>query len=65
MTASTIQIYTLQDVGEATAVAALGIERIGLTPAVRGLPGEISVPLAREIADAVRDAATVCELSVD
>lgn len=65
MTAPTIQIYTLQDVGEATAVAALGIERIGITPAARGLPGEISVPLAREIVDAVRDAATVCALSVD
>jgi phosphoribosylanthranilate isomerase len=65
MTVPTIQIYTLQDVGEATAVAALGIERIGITPAARGLPGEISLPLAREIADAVRNAATVCALSVD
>ena len=65
MTAPTIQIYTLQDVSEATAVAALGIERIGITPAARGLPGEISMPLAREIADAVRAAATVCALSVD
>lgn len=65
MTGPTIQIYTLQDVGEATAVAALGIDRIGITPARRGLPGEISASLAREIADAVRDTATVCALSVD
>ncbi|MEE8497333.1 MAG: phosphoribosylanthranilate isomerase, partial [Acidimicrobiia bacterium] len=65
VTAPTIQIYTLQDVAEATAVAALGIERIGITPAARGLPGEISISLAREIADAVREAATVCALSVD
>ncbi len=46
-------------------MAALGVERIGVTPAERGLPGEVSVSVAAEIAAAVRCATTVCALSVD
>ena len=55
----------MQSVAEARAVAAIGIDRIGVTPAERGLPGEIPLALASAIADAVRDSATVCALSVD
>lgn len=65
MSPPTIQIYTIQTVAEANAVAALGIDRIGLTPADRGLPGEISVALAATITDAVRGRATVSALTVD
>jgi phosphoribosylanthranilate isomerase len=60
-----VQIYTMQSVAEALAVARLGVDRVGLTPAQRGLPGEITVDLAREIADAVRTEATVCALTVE
>jgi phosphoribosylanthranilate isomerase len=60
-----VQIYTIQTVAEARAVAALGIDRIGITPATRGLPGEISVPLAKSIADTIRDDAIVSALSVE
>jgi phosphoribosylanthranilate isomerase len=60
-----VQIYTIQTVAEARAVAALGIDRIGVTPATRGLPGEISTTLASSIVDAIRDDATVSALSVD
>jgi phosphoribosylanthranilate isomerase len=60
-----VQIYTIQTVAEARAVAALGVDRIGVTPATRGLPGEIPVPLATSIVDSIRDDATVSALSVD
>jgi len=60
-----VQIYTIQSVAEASALAAMGIDRIGVTPADRGLPGEISVGLAAEICEAIRGRATVSALSVD
>ena len=47
--AITLQIYTMQTVQEARALAAVGIERIGVTPAERGLPGEVSVEAAADI----------------
>jgi len=62
---SVIQIYTMQTVAEALAVAQLGVDRIGVTPSERGLPGEISAAASREIADAVRGAATVSALTVE
>lgn len=65
MTTTTIQIYTMQTPEEAEAVVALGVDHVGLTPAHRGLPGEISFSTAREIAQAVRGRATVVALSVE
>lgn len=50
-----VQIYTAQSVSEALALADLGVDHIGLTPAARGLPGEISVDAAAEIVRALRD----------
>lgn len=65
MSTPIVQIYTIQTVAEARAVAALGVDRIGVTPATRGLPGEISVSLATSIVDSIRDDAIVSALSVD
>ena len=50
-----VQIYTAQSVPEALALADLGVDHIGLTPANRGLPGEISVHTAAAIVRALRD----------
>jgi phosphoribosylanthranilate isomerase len=60
-----IQIYTMQTVEEALAVAVLGVDHIGVTPADLGLPGEVGLRRAAEICDAVRGAATSVALSVD
>jgi len=60
-----IQVYTMQSVAEAQAVAALGVDHVGVTPATQGLPGEISVPAAAEICRAVSGLAKSVALSVD
>ena len=60
-----VQIYTMQTPGEARAVAALGVDHIGVTPADLGLPGEIDLETARVICDAVRGTAVCVALSVD
>ncbi len=60
-----VQIYTMQSVAEARAVATLGVDHVGVTPAALGLPGEISSTLARGIVDAVKGMATSVALSVD
>ena len=60
-----LQIYTMQTVEEAQAVAAAGVDHIGVTPAERGLPGEISFAQARAIVAAVRGHATTVALSVE
>lgn len=60
-----VQIYTMQTPDEARAVARLGVDHIGVTPADRGLPGEVDVATARAIRDAVRDAAVTVALSVE
>ena len=65
MSTPIVQIYTIQTVAEARAVASLGIDRVGVTPGARGLPGEIPVPLAASIVDAIRDDVTVSALSVE
>jgi|TARA_B110000438_G_scaffold92904_1_gene92489 phosphoribosylanthranilate isomerase len=44
-----VQIYTIQSVKEADSLVKLGVDNIGLTPASIGLPGEISIELAKEI----------------
>ena len=60
-----IQIYTMQTVGEAIAVAALGVNHVGVTPANIGLPGEVTPERAAEICEAVRGVAASVALSVD
>jgi phosphoribosylanthranilate isomerase len=60
-----VQIYTMQSVAEAQAVAALGVDHVGVTPSDLGLPGEIDYGLAAEICRAVAGTATSVALSVD
>jgi phosphoribosylanthranilate isomerase len=60
-----VQIYTMQTVDEALAVATIGVDHIGVTPADLGLPGEVALARAAEICDAVKGAATSVALSVD
>lgn len=60
-----IQIYTMQSPEEALAVAALGVDHVGVTPAECGLPGEISFERAAEICRAVSGVATSVALSVE
>ena len=59
-----VQIYTAQTVEEALDLAALGVDHVGLTPSDLGLPGEIEVPRARAIRDALVGRARSVALSV-
>jgi phosphoribosylanthranilate isomerase len=60
-----VQIYTMQTVAEAAAVAALGVDHVGVTPANRGLPGEVGLVVGHDICEAVSGLATSVALSVD
>lgn len=60
-----IQVYTMQTVEEALAVATLGADHVGITPADLGLPGEVALARAAEICAAVKGMATSVALSVD
>lgn len=60
-----VQIYTVQTAEEAVALAELGVDQIGITPSRAGLPGEVTVELARDIFAALGDRATKVALSVD
>ncbi len=61
-----VQIYTAQSVEEARALADLGVDHIGLTPAQHGLPGEIDCDRAAAIVRALRGTGpTLVALSVD
>jgi phosphoribosylanthranilate isomerase len=60
-----IQIYTMQTPEEARAVAALGVDHLGVTPAQHGLPGEVDFATARAILEAVGGQALCVALSVD
>jgi len=60
-----VQIYTMQTPDEARAVAALGVDHLGLTPSDRGLPGEIDFATARAIGEAVGSSAVKVALSVE
>jgi phosphoribosylanthranilate isomerase len=60
-----IQIYTVQSPAEARALAALGVDHLGVTPGQRGLPGEVDLATARAIVEALDGAATSLALSVD
>lgn len=65
MSTPRVQIYTMQSVDEAKAVAELGADHVGVTPADRGLPGEIPVDTAKRICAAVKGTTTSIALSVD
>jgi phosphoribosylanthranilate isomerase len=65
MNTPVVQIYTMQSVAEAVEVAELGVDHIGVTPAERGLPGEITIDTAADICHAVRGKATSVALSVE
>ena len=60
-----IQIYTMQSVEEALAVAALGVHHLGVTPSDRGLPGEIDEATAAKICRSVTGVVTSVALSVE
>lgn len=59
-----VQIYTMQSVAEAAAIAALRVDHVGVTPSSVGLPGEIGDDLAREICREIADSAASVALSV-
>jgi len=65
MASPLVQVYTMQSVDEALAVAAVGVRHVGVTPSSCGLPGEISIDLAAEICRAVTGHATSVALSVE
>jgi phosphoribosylanthranilate isomerase len=60
-----IQIYTMQTPEEAAAVAEAGVDLIGVTPAMRGLPGEVSYETARQIVEALAGKALRVALTID
>jgi phosphoribosylanthranilate isomerase len=60
-----IQIYTMQTPEEAQALVNLGVDHIGITPANRGLPGEVDFYTARAICAAVGSGAVKVALSVE
>ena len=60
-----VQIYTIQSVEEALELADLGVDHIGVTPATRGLPGEINMETARSICESVKDSLVTVALSVE
>ena len=60
-----VQIYTVQTPEEGIALAACGVDHIGITPSDHGLPGEISNEYAAEIFAAIGDKAVKVALTVD
>jgi len=60
-----VQIYTIQSVNEALGLVELGVDHLGVTPANRGLPGEININTARSICEAVEGELVTVALSVE
>lgn len=60
-----VQIYTMQSVAEAAAVASLGVDHLGVTPSDRGLPGEVTLEVAAEICRSVAGVVTSVALTVE
>lgn len=60
-----VQVYTAQSVEEASALAAAGVDHVGITVSHRGLPGEIGLDLGREIVDSLRGRAASVALTVE
>lgn len=55
----------MQSVAEAEAVAAIGVDHVGVTPSHRGLPGEVDEGTATDICAALTGLATSVALSVE
>jgi len=55
----------MQSVAEAEAVAAIGVDHVGVTPSRRGLPGEVDEGTATDICAALTGLATSVALSVE
>jgi len=60
-----VQIYTVQTPEEALAIAALGVDHIGVTPSHHDLPGEVDEDTAKKIFEALGNKAVKVALSVD
>ncbi len=60
-----VQIYTMQTLEEAIAVAELGVDHLGITPSNCGLPGEIDFSTARAIVDGIPKHVKSIALSVE
>jgi phosphoribosylanthranilate isomerase len=60
-----VQVYTMQTPEEAQVIVDLGVDHVGVTPANRGLPGEIDCDTARAIFAAVGPRAVKVALSVE
>lgn len=60
-----IQIYTTQTPEEGLTLAHLGVDHIGITPAAKGLPGEVSEEQGRRIFDAIGFRAVKVALTVE
>lgn len=60
-----VQIYTAQSVDEAVALAEAGVDHVGITVSERGLPGEISLDLGRQIVQALEGRALSVALTVE
>lgn len=60
-----VQIYTVQSPEEGIALAALGVDHIGITPSDHGLPGELSNKYAADIFTAIGNRAVKVALTVD
>jgi phosphoribosylanthranilate isomerase len=60
-----VQFYTMQTPEEALAVIEAGADHIGLTPSVRGLPGEIDIPTTQAIMQATVGKAVRVALTVE
>ena len=60
-----VQIYTMQTPEEAVAVARLGVDHIGVSPAHHDLPGEVDYETARAIFRALPPNVTKVALTVD
>lgn len=60
-----IQIYTTQTPEEGLALAALGVDYIGITPSNKGLPGEVSDEQGRLIFEAIGSRAVRVALTIE
>lgn len=60
-----VQVYTAQSVEEALALAATGVDHVGVTIAERGLPGEVGLAAGKAVIEALRGRARSVALTVD